>query len=171
MVTKLLSRRLKHHMIRRTAWLVAIALLASSEARASTITLASDPALFGSTLIDFDSEPTVNFVSRTISGVTFMAGPAFGDLLQIYPYDTGGISYGGTGQVLSTNAGPDAFSITFATPVSAFGMRWLGSTVDWNVSLYDASNTLIETLVWGAAPNPDPLFYGAKTNDNYVGLP
>jgi hypothetical protein len=145
---------------------VALVMFGAIPADASLITLSSAPALLGSVLIDFNSEADATFVSKTILGVTFTAGPAFGDQLQISVYTAGGDDGAGSGQVLSTNAGPDAFRIDFASPVSAFAMLWLGSNVDWNVNLFDPSNAPIEALVFAnGGPNPNNRFYGAMNSN------
>ena len=158
---------------RRLAVLCGFMLLPfATAAQASQITLASDPALTGSTLIDFNNEPDANFFSKTILGVTFTAGPSFGAQLGIASYLVGGDDGAGSGQVLHTAPSPDAFQIAFSTPVSAFAMLWLGSNVDWTVNLYNSSNTLLETLVF-APPTTQPTnkFYGATNNGiSYVTL-
>ena len=133
-------------------------------AGAAPITIASDPALQGSTVIDFDSEPNAFFMSKTISGVTFTA---VAGLLSIADYTSGGI-YGGSGQDLETSVSTSAFRIDFANPVSAFGTVWGGANQDWTVRLFNSSNALLETMVFLGGDGGQATyieFYGAQNTD------
>jgi hypothetical protein len=151
------------------------AVLAPLAASAALITSAGDPALSGSTLINFDSEPTENFTSKAIVGVTFSTAAG---TLRNAPYTEGGV-YGGSGQDLSTRdlASPEAFRIDFSIPVSAFGMVWGAADYDWTVRVFNSSGINIETLtfcgstVGCAAGTGYEKFYGATGADiSYVTL-
>jgi hypothetical protein len=148
---------------------LSVILLTVVSAGAAPITLASDPALLGSTVIDFDSEPDASFISKTISGVTFTG---VGGRLSIADYTSGGV-YGGSGQDLETRdlVGGDsrsAFRIDFTNPVSAFGTVWGGANNDWTVRLFNSSNALIETMVFLGGDGGQATyveFYGASNTD------
>ena len=141
--------------------------MAAGSAGATQITSIGDPALSGSTIIDFDNQPTQDFLSLTLSGVTFTAA-AGGYTLRTAPFTEGGV-YGGSGQELSTQNSNVGFTISFATPVSAFGMNWGGANENWTVSLFDSANAPIEMLTFlGGDPGKGATyieFYGAKAND------
>jgi PEP-CTERM motif len=141
-----------------------VVLLTVASAGATPITVASDPALLGSTVIDFDSEPDSSFLSKTISGVTFTA---VAGLLSIADYTSGGI-YGGSGKDLEASVSTSAFRIDFATPVSAFGTVWGGANEDWTVRLFDSGNVLLETMVFLGGDGALATyieFYGAQNTD------
>jgi hypothetical protein len=131
--------------IRHIVLVSAFMALTVSPTYATQITMAADPSLSGATLIDFNSEAHAFFASMTLSAVTFSAAPGFN--LAIEDASTGG-TYGGTGNVLSTIATNLRFGITFGATVSAFGMVWGGANENWTVSVFDASNSLIETLTF-----------------------
>lgn len=131
-------------------------------AHATLITSSADPALSGSTTINFDGTPTGSSASFTFGDVTFATSLG---LLRIAPFNEGGI-FGGAGQDLSTRdtIGPSSFRITFATPVSAFGMVWGAANPDWTVELFDESDVLLETLTFLGASGGGASFlefYGA----------
>lgn len=136
---------------------------ASSFSHAALISSSADPALAGGSVIDFFGLATGNASSYTVDGVTFatMSGT-----LRIAPYGEGGSGWLGSGQTLTTRdtLGTSAFSITFANPVSAFGMDWGAANPNWTVSLFDAANNLLETLVFiggdGGATYSE--YYGAQ---------
>lgn len=73
----------------------------------------------------------------------------------------------GSGQTLTTRdtLGTSAFSITFAKILSsAFGMDWGAANPNWTVSLFDAANNLLETLVFigGDGRATYSEYYGAQ---------
>jgi PEP-CTERM motif len=144
---------------------LALATCYASTAGATQITSSADPALIGSTIIDFDGLPLQDFSTMTISGVTFTA--AAGHQLRIGDYFEGGV-YGGSGHELSTQNSTVGFSMDFANPVSAFGFNWGGANENWTVNLFDGGHTLIETLTFlGGDPGKGATyieFYGAKAN-------
>jgi hypothetical protein len=143
---------------------LSVILLTVVSAGATPITVASDPTLLGSTVIDFDSEPDASFISKTISGVTFTA---VAGLLSIADYTSGGI-YGGSGKDLETSVSTSAFRIDFASPVSAFGTVWGGANEDWTVRLFNSSNALLETMVFLGGDGGQATyveFYGATNTD------
>jgi hypothetical protein len=163
-------------MFKKTLIASAIGLMAAPLAvNAALISSAADPALAGSTLINFDAEPTANFATTTILGVTFSTTSG---TLRNAPYTEGGV-FGGSGQDLSTVdlGSPYSFRIDFASPVSAFGMVWGAADYDWTVRLFNSSGVNTETLtfcgstVGCAAGTGYEKFYGASGFDiKYVTL-
>ena len=163
-------------MFKKTLIATAIGLIGTPlAANAALITSSADPALSGSTVINFDSEATSNFVSKTLSGVTFSTTSG---TLRNAPFDEGG-TFGGSGQDLSTRdlGSPEAFRIDFATSVSAFGMVWGAADYDWTVKLFNSSGVNTETLTFcgsssGCASGTGYVkFYGASGPDiKYVTL-
>lgn len=135
----------------------------ATSAHAALITSAADPALAGSTVINFDDQVPGNFISNTISGVTFST-TSLGSL-RIAGFTEGGV-YGGSGLDLSTRdlQSPFGFRIDFATPVSAFGMVWGAANPNWTVELFNSGNVKTETLTFIGGP-PFVAFYGAKNPD------
>ena len=135
----------------------------SSLSHAALISSSDNPALAGGSTIDFTGVATGNATSYTIGDVTFSTSTG---TLRIAPYGEGGSGWLGGGQTLTTRdtTGTSAFSILFANPVSAFGMDWGAANPSWNVSLFDASNNLLETVVFvgGNAGATFSEFYGAQ---------
>lgn len=126
----------------------------ASQASATLITSATDPTLNGSTLIDFNSEALGGFTSRTFNGdVTFNGS------MNVETTYSGG--YGSTGAYLGTPQG-GSFDIVFANVVSAFGFSWGAADKSWTMSLFDASNVLIDTLNIAAQTSPYVGFIGAN---------
>ena len=142
-------------------------MLVSGVSNAALISSNADPALTGSALIDFTGIPTQNATSFTIGDVTFATT---GGTLKIAPFGEGGSSWMGSGQTLTTRdtTSPSSFSIVFGTAVSAFGMNWGAANPNWNVSLYDSSNNLLESLVFlggsGGGGGTFSEFYGASNS-------
>lgn len=127
-------------------------------ASASLITSEADPALSGSTLIDFNSTATGSYSNLTYANVVFTA---LNGSLGMDAWNSGG-AYGIDGQSLHTR-NTSAFSVDFGAPVSAFGMSWGAANPNWDVTLYDSSNSILESLVFiggnsGATYNE---YYGA----------
>lgn len=147
-------------LIRQLAVILGLALVTAPQIQAALITSAADPALAGASLIDFDSEATGNFASKTISGVTFTV--ASGGTLRNAHYTEGGV-FGGSGQDLSTvnTTGASAFDIDFTGTVSAFGFVWGAANYVWSMDLFDSSNVLIESLMLPAGP-PFVIYGGAS---------
>lgn len=136
--------------------LLAISVFFGAHANAGLITDASDSSLDGSTLIDFDSEALGSFTSRTFNGdVTFSTSSGNMNIQNTYSG-----SYGVSGNALGTPNG-GAIEIDFANTVSAFGFSWGAADRSWEMSLFDTSNNLIETLFISAQTNPYVGFVGA----------
>ena len=134
----------------------------SALSHAALISSSADPALGGGTIIDFNSMPASNAISYTIGDVTFATARG---ALRIAPFGEGGFGWLGSGQTLSTanTLSLSSFSITFANPVSAFGMGWGAANPSWNVTLYDALNNLLESVVFVGSNAGASIseFYGA----------
>lgn len=106
-------------------------------ASASQITSATDPALTGATVIDFETTPLGVYTSLTIGDATFL-GDANVNL-------TISDQYGGSNTL--NNLGYAAqWAVTFAVPVSAFGVAGAAYQTNWTWTAYDASNTVLETI-------------------------
>ena len=134
----------------------------SSLSHAALISSSADPALAGGSVINFTGMADGNASSYTVGDVTFSTT---GGTLRIAPFGEGGSSWLGSGQTLTPrDTTVSSFSIAFANPVSAFGMDWGAANPSWNVSLYDASNTLLESVVFvgGSAGASFSEFYGAS---------
>lgn len=142
-------------------FLAAALLIASSLSHASLITSSANPALAGGTVINFTGMATGNATSYTVGDVTFSTT---GGTLRIAPFGEGGSSWLGSGQTLTTRDLTGGFTINFATAVSAFGMDWGAANPNWNVRLYNASNSLLETVVFIGGDNGAGYsqFYGAQ---------
>jgi hypothetical protein len=140
-------------------------MLVSGASNAALISSSADPALSGGTVIDFTGSPTSNASSFTFGDVTFSTT---GGTLRIAPFGEGGTGWMGSGQMLTTRdtSAPSSFTIDFSTPVSAFGMDWGAANPSWNVSLFDSSSTLLESLVFtgGDAGATYSEFYGASNS-------
>lgn len=159
MKTKLLSRTL----------LVSAALLVfapNGSAAPLLLTNSDDPALSGSSLVDFDAEALGYFSSRTFGGgaVTFSTS---GSQLNIENTWTG--LYAATGNYLANGAGGNnSFSLIFANPVSAFGFNWGAADKSWTMHLYDADEVSIGSLNIAAQVYPFGGFIGAYSNASLI---
>lgn len=145
----------------------AVALLAAAAVQAAPtlITSNADPALNGSSTIDFESAPMGMFTSQTIGGVNFSAG---GGALHIET-DYSGL-YGSSGQYLANRETPNPVMIAFgAGGVTAFGFSWGAADQPWTLDLYDLSNTLIGSLGIDAQTDPYIGFIGADGGGAIIG--
>lgn len=114
------------------------------QANATIITNPSDPALSGSSTIDFESISSgIYSTPFSIGDVTF---DPMGDSLRICTdCGGGGGLFGDSGQSLQDTLGT-GFKITFNNVVSAFGIVAGAANVDWTWSAYDSADTLIESV-------------------------
>lgn len=153
-------------MQRHTAALAAAVLLAATAgAHATDLNSASDPALSGAALVDFESGPTGTFTSQSFGALTVsaintaevpnavfsVAGDYAGD------YNTRGAYH-------ITNYGSQfqGLRFDFAGSTSAFGFLLGATDASWTLSAYDAGNNLLATRTIGAV-------YGSNAGD-YFGL-
>ncbi len=126
-------------------WAAAILAMGfANTANAYEITSPADPALAGATVIDFDSTPQGVYTSLTIGDATFL-GDANANLTVSDQYD-GGYQSGVSGNTLNNVGGGNQWVVTFATPVSAFGVLGAVYNTSWTWTAYDASNTVLETI-------------------------
>lgn len=144
--------------------LAAVAISTSFASQAVLITNPGDPALAGSTVIDFNGAATGNNTSYSFSGVTFSTT---GGTLRIAPFGEGGSSWNGSGQTLTTrDTTVSNFSINFSQAVSAFGMDWGAANPNWRVDVFDASNELLGSEVFdggtGGTGGSFREFYGVS---------
>lgn len=123
-------------------------------AHAALITDPSDPALDNAVVIDFDDQDMGAEVDQlTIGLVTFDAYDP--QKLQIANAQVGGSLNGTSGLVLRTQNQLEGFTVSFAIPVSAFGMIWGDGNADWTVKVYDLYNVLIATeMILGTDETP-----------------
>lgn len=127
-----------------------------SQAFSGLITSPIDSSLSGATVIDFNSEATGSFSSRTFNGeVTF--SPTSGTM-NIETTHSGG--WGSSGAYLGSPSG-QSFDIDFTNVVSAFGFSWGAADQPWVMSLFDVSNTLLDTISILAQTSPHIGFIGA----------
>ena len=120
----------------------------ATTASATRINAASDPALAGALVQDFDGEATGDFSSRTFtSGAYGFTVNGIGGDLQID--GAWCASFGTTGNCLGTNSAGgahDDFDVIFSgSGVSAFGFDVTALDVDWTIETYDASDVLLGT--------------------------
>jgi hypothetical protein len=121
-------------------------LLLLGSAFGSQITSASDPALSGASIINFENQTAGIYGSLTIDNVTFTAN---NNHLQIDGYFAG--NYNTTGRLYLdngtySNEGFSSMTFTFSGAVSAFGFNWGASNESWVLNAYDASNNLLESF-------------------------
>jgi hypothetical protein len=143
-------------------FLASIPMLFCGTASAALITSNADPALTGSTLIDFNSTLSQDTSSLTYGDVVFSTSSV---PFTVASWDYGG-GYGIDGQSLHTVNGTNSFSISFGSTVSAFGMSWGAANPNWDVKLFDSSNNLLESLVFIGGDNGASFyeFYGATNS-------
>lgn len=113
--------------------------LTSMQAGAQQITSAGDPALAGSTLVNFNALPNQSFTSMMFGNLT-ISSPGTLRLADQYSGQ-----YGATGRYLDNNEGlTNVIRFTFAGGTSAFGMTWgAADTEASSLAAYDALNNLI----------------------------
>ena len=148
--------------MRHTAIALCGALLlffASGTVHADLITSASDPALDGSTVIDFDDNE-----SGTVGDTFSVGNVAWNDLDEESAWWYSDLSFspawdgywGMSEQSLRCSSGE--LEIEFTSPVSAFGLNYGGHSSTWYV--YDEDDVLIETFsVDRAKPFPYPEYF------------
>ncbi len=127
----------------------ALALAMVPGANAVPISGFGDPitnaALVGGTVIDFDAGPVGLFGAITLSGVTFTG---VGAPLNIGPDFNGSFNTRGVNSLFTGfDLDPDALRIDFTGSVSAFGFNWGAADNHWTMSVYDGSDTLLESFV------------------------
>jgi hypothetical protein len=130
-------------------WVAILALSASTASYAAPISSASDPALTGATVLDFESGPVGHFTSQAFGGVTISvansayASPASFDVAGDYAG-----SYNTRGRYHITNFGVEFQSMRFdfGTTTSALGFLFGASDSSWTLSAYNASNTLLDSI-------------------------
>lgn len=149
-------KSLKHFLMA-----AALMLSATAASAAALITSSADPALTGSTLIDFNAEASGTFTSRTFGGeVTFSS--TVNNPLYVNSSYSG--SYGASGQHLSSQSSDSPFTISFANPVSAFGFSWGAADQPWTIDLYGIGGSLLGTLNIAAQSGQYVGFIGGTDN-------
>lgn len=138
---------------------------ATAQAAPTLITSNADPALNGSTTINFETAPLGAFTSQTIGGVNFSAG---GGALYIENDYAG--SFGTTGQYFANQDTLDPVTLSFgAGGVTAFGFSWGAADQPWTLDLFDLGNNLIGSLGIAAQLDPYIGFIGADGNGAIIG--
>jgi hypothetical protein len=145
---------------------LAVAVFAATSAHAAPIliTSAADPALTGSALIDFNTEAQGSFTSRTFSGDV-----TFGNAQALYIESTFSGFYGSSGRYLANDNSLGPISLTFASPVTAFGFSWGAAEQPWSLALFDPNNVLLGTLNIPAQTTPHIGFIGATDAASTIG--
>lgn len=117
----------------------------SSSASATPITSTADPALSGSSLIDFESVTTGEYSSLVLGGVTING---LGSTMTICDNcGGGGGAFGDVGRSLqNTRGSPVSFNLVFDDAVSAFGIIGGALNGPWVYTAYDISNNVLEAL-------------------------
>lgn len=136
-------RRLRLRLLLAAGWLAVAGHHASAQTQISS---SSSSLLTGATVISFETVTAGSaYSSLTVSGVTFSA--------EATKFITVDSSYAGvynnSGQSLQNTYSGTAFgnlTITFATPVSAFGFNWGASDATWTLTAFDASNNTLEAF-------------------------
>ncbi|RVU43817.1 PEP-CTERM sorting domain-containing protein [Rubrivivax rivuli] len=138
-----------------TQALLATLLLAAGPSYATPITTAGDPALAGSTLVNFTGITGGPYSSLTIGALTITGG---------FTIDSSGnCVYSGNSAPCLINAG-GALTFTFSNPMTAFGLQIGATNFSQNLTAYNAFNGVIETVVVpnqvSTMPFPYSAFYG-----------
>lgn len=130
----------------RLLLIVSLFAIVGRETSAQTqITSSSSSLLTGATVITFETVTPGTFSNLTVSGVTF--GAESTKLITVDSTLSG--SYNNTGQSLQNTYSGTAFgnlTITFSTPVSAFGFNWGASDATWTLTAFDAGNNVLEAF-------------------------
>jgi len=135
---------------------VLMSMSCSTLAFSGIITSSVDSSLSGASVIDFNSETLGSFSNRIFNGDVTIS-PTSGTF-NIETAHSG--QYGSSGAYLGSPSG-QSFVIDFATTVSAFGFSWGAADQSWVMSLFDTSNSLLETISIAAQTTPHIGFIGA----------
>lgn len=123
----------------------------TSAVRAAAITTTADPLLTGSTIIDFTEAP-VGTTDPTIGNVSFTGETGPVRITTVIP--------GALDNHTTTSFGTN-FDISFALPVSAFGMDFIAVNSDTIIQAFDVFDTLLGTTT---------LFSGGPSVSGFLGL-
>ena len=115
----------------------------SSFVAAAPITSIADPALNGSTLIDFEGIVPTSYASLALAGVTITGNGI--PLTICSGCGGGGGGFGDVGQSLNNNLASD-FDFVFDNVVSAFGIMGGAVNGPWTYTAYDIFDNVLETL-------------------------
>ncbi len=112
---------------------------------ATPISSLADPALNGSTLIDFEGVTLGEYNSLVLSGVTINGN---GSTMTICEgCGGGGGTFGDIGRSLQNTSGtPNSFDLVFDDVVSAFGIVGGALNGPWIYTAFDTANNVLETL-------------------------
>lgn len=112
-------------------------LLAANSVCASPITLATDPALSGGTVVDFESTVLGTYPTLTVGGLTITSGATV--------TNDASCQYGGTSNCL-VNEDSQSLTFTFTSPISAFGFDLGAVNFDSALTAYDSLNQVLEVV-------------------------
>lgn len=119
--------------------------LCAGLAQAAPITAENDPALNGSTLINFESVATGEYALLDLNGVDIQG--VGGTMTICDGCGGGGGAYGDQGRSLQNTGGsPTSFNLIFDDVVSAFGLIGGAYNNGWTYTAYDSFNNVLETL-------------------------
>ena len=127
---------------------LAAALLAGTAAHATDLNSASDPALAGAALVDFEGGPTGTFTTQSFGALSVTALPSseIGSPVFSVANDYAG-QYNTRGDFHITNYGSqfEALRFDFAASTTAFGFLLGATDSSWTLNAYDSGNHLLAT--------------------------
>jgi hypothetical protein len=127
-----------------TAGVALLAWGAAGKAQAALITSLSDPALSNASLVDFEAAAPGTYTSITLGEVTFST-PS--DRVEFISVAYSG-NYNTKGQSLQNTYDMRGFSsltISFSSPINAFGFNWGASDEFWTLTAFDATGTVLDS--------------------------
>lgn len=121
--------------------LLGISLVIANTAEAVPITSPLDPALSGANVVTFESQALGSYPSLTIGGVTITGAGDLtisndGNAQYVPPQD----------QFLDNRLYSGSFTFSFSNLVTAFGLQIGATNAPWQMTAYDSSNNVIDTL-------------------------
>lgn len=125
-----------------------VAMAVSAQVNAASLSDASDAALIGASIVDFESGATGDFVTQSFGGLTISAvNSAYASPASFSVANDYSGSYNTRGQYHISNFGSEFQSLRFdfASSTTAFGFLFGASDSSWTLSAYGAGNTLLES--------------------------
>src|ERR1035437_7561938 len=140
-------------------FVIGLALLVGTASGQTIITNANAPALTvpGVGVQTFTTTPQGNYLSLNLGAITF-SGPSGVRVENLYAGQ-----YNAIGNYLNNNNGSNSMlTLTFGTPIAAFGFNYGASDDPWTLSAYDAGNNLIASTI--VAP------IAGSSNGEFIGI-
>ena len=122
--------------------LLAALMVGTASAAPVLITSATDAALAGASVVDFNAEAQGTFGARSFGDNVTISAPT-GDL---YIESSYGGWYASSGTYLANQANPAPITISFNSAVSAFGMTWGAADQAWTLDVFNTLSALIGTF-------------------------